>query len=231
MLGDLGADVIKIERSVTSDETRSYGPPSLEDTEGKPTDNTSFFLCANRNKRVSHRQPCRSRRAGDRSCSRKERCADRNYKVGDLRRYGLDYDSIRKVSPDIIYCSITGYGQSGPYAARASYDAVVQAGTGIMSLSGHAGDPSHMLPGVGFHTGLSLRFWQVSTPASMRRLSQAVITQLPALPCEETCRRTVEARNGCAAVLLISEDLDEQLGLADRGALSTSFRPRTQTSA
>ncbi|ANW03008.1 CaiB/BaiF CoA transferase family protein [Bradyrhizobium icense] len=139
MLGDLGADVIKIERPVTGDESRSYGPPTLEDTEGKPTDNTSFFLCANRNKRsVTVNLAAPEGQEIVRALAKESDVMMENYKVGDLRRYGLDYESIRKVNPGIIYCSITGYGQNGPYAARAGYDAVFQAGTGIMSLTGHA---------------------------------------------------------------------------------------------
>ncbi|MDA9535773.1 CoA-transferase, partial [Bradyrhizobium sp. CCBAU 21362] len=119
------------------DESRSYGPPTLKDSEGSPTDNTYFFLCANRNKRsvtVNLATPAGQEiiRALAKECD----VMIENYKVDDLKRFGLNYESIRKINPGIVYCSITGYGQSGPYAARAGYDAVFQAVTGMMSVTG-----------------------------------------------------------------------------------------------
>ncbi|UWU75836.1 CoA transferase [Bradyrhizobium huanghuaihaiense] len=143
ILGDLGADVIKIERPATGDESRSYGPPCLEDPEGKPTDDSYFFLCANRNKRsVTVNLTTSEGQEIIRALAKVSDVMMENYKVGDLKRFGLDYESIRKINPNIVYCSITGYGQSGPYATRAGYDAVFQATTGMMSLIGHAdGEP------------------------------------------------------------------------------------------
>ena len=143
MLGDLGADVIKIERPGTGDDARAFGPPYLVDPEGKENNNNSFYLCANRNKRsvtVNIAKP-----EGQEIIRQLAKDCDvfmENYKVGDLNRYGLDYDAIRAVNPNIIYCSVTGFGQTGPYAPRAGYDAIFQAMGGLMSVTGHMdGEP------------------------------------------------------------------------------------------
>ena len=143
MLGDLGADVIKIERPGTGDDARAFGPPYLADPAGKENNNNSFYLCANRNKRsvtVNVASP-----EGQEIIRQLAKEADvfmENYKVGDLKRYGLDYESIKKVNPGIIYCSVTGFGQTGPYAPRAGYDAILQAMGGLMSVTGHIdGEP------------------------------------------------------------------------------------------
>lgn len=138
MLGDLGAEVIKIERPGIGDDARSFGPPYLADADGKETNNNSAFICANRNKSsiaVNIASP-----AGREIVLELTKSADilmENFKVGDLRRHGLDYDSVKKINPGIIYCSVTGYGQSGPYRARPGYDAVFQAEAGLMSVTGH----------------------------------------------------------------------------------------------
>src|SRR5499433_1961631 len=143
MLADLGADVIKIERPGTGDDARAFGPPYLKDPEGKANNNNSFYLCANRNKRsvtINIASP-----DGQEIIRQLARDADvfmENYKVGDLKRYGLDYESVKKINPGIIYCSVTGFGQTGPYATRAGYDAILQAMGGLMSVTGHIdGEP------------------------------------------------------------------------------------------
>jgi crotonobetainyl-CoA:carnitine CoA-transferase CaiB-like acyl-CoA transferase len=143
MLGDLGADVIKIERPGTGDDARAFGPPYLVDPEGKENNNNSFYLCANRNKRsvtVNIASP-----EGQQIIRELAKGVDvfmENYKVGDLKRYGLDYESIKAINPGIIYCSVTGFGQTGPYAPRAGYDAILQAMGGLMSVTGHIdGEP------------------------------------------------------------------------------------------
>jgi crotonobetainyl-CoA:carnitine CoA-transferase CaiB-like acyl-CoA transferase len=143
MLGDLGADVIKIERPGAGDESRTYGLPSLPDGEGTSTANSYFFLCANRNKRsvtvnIANPDGQEVIRELAKNCD----VMMENYKVGDMKRYGLDYESIHKINPSIVYCSITGYGQNGPYAAHAGYDVVFQAMSGMMSLNGQPdGEP------------------------------------------------------------------------------------------
>ncbi|MDA9403649.1 CaiB/BaiF CoA transferase family protein [Bradyrhizobium sp. CCBAU 45389] len=143
MLGDLGAEVIKIERPGTGDDARAFGPPYLSDPEGKANNNNSFYLCANRNKKsvtVNIAKP--EGQAIIRELAKDVDVFMENYKVGDLKRYGLDYETIKAINPRIIYCSVTGFGQTGPYAPRAGYDAILQAMGGLMSVTGHIdGEP------------------------------------------------------------------------------------------
>src|SRR3989442_11937369 len=142
-LADLGAEVIKIERPGGGDDARAFGPPYLKDPEGKENNNNSFYLCANRNKKsvtVNIATPEGQDIVRDlaKSCD----VMMENYKVGDLKRYRLDYESIKAINPGIIYCSVTGFGQTGPYAPRAGYDAILQAMGGLMSVTGHMdGEP------------------------------------------------------------------------------------------
>lgn len=145
-LADLGADVIKIERPGHGDDTRGWGPPFLRDREGRETAESSYYLCANRNKRsiaVDIASP-----AGQALIRRLARDCDvvvENFKVGDMARYGLDAESLRTADPRLIYCSITGYGQHGPYARRPGYDFAVQGLGGLMSVTGERDG----LPGAG----------------------------------------------------------------------------------
>jgi len=146
MLGDLGAEVIKIERPGTGDDARAFGPPYLTDPQGKANNNNSFYLCANRNKKsVTVNIACKEGQDIIRDLAKDCDVFMENYKVGDLKRYGLDYESIRAVNPSVIYCSVTGFGQTGPYAPRAGYDAIFQAMGGLMSVTGHMDDE----PGAG----------------------------------------------------------------------------------
>ncbi len=142
MLGDFGAEVIKIERPGTGDDSRAFGPPYLNDPEGSRQDN-SFYLCANRNKKSVTVNVATAE--GQEIIRELVKTADvllENYKVGDLKRYGLDYDAIKAINPRIVYCSVTGFGQTGPYATRAGYDAILQAMGGLMSVTGHLdGEP------------------------------------------------------------------------------------------
>ena len=137
MLADLGAEVIKIERPQTGDDTRSWGPPFLQDRQKRATRDSTYFLCCNRGKKsvtVDLSQP-----PGQEIVRRLARQSDvltENYKVGDLARYGLDYIALSKLNPGLVYCSITGYGQSGPYAQRLGYDPIAQALGGLMSVTG-----------------------------------------------------------------------------------------------
>jgi crotonobetainyl-CoA:carnitine CoA-transferase CaiB-like acyl-CoA transferase len=143
MLADLGAEVIKIERPGTGDDARAFGPPYLVDPEGKENNNNSFYLCANRNKKsVTVNIATPEGQEIIRALAKDVDVMMENYKVGDLRRYGLDYEAIRAINPGIIYCSVTGFGQTGPYAPRAGYDAIFQAMGGLMSVTGHMdGEP------------------------------------------------------------------------------------------
>jgi crotonobetainyl-CoA:carnitine CoA-transferase CaiB-like acyl-CoA transferase len=135
-LADLGADVIKIERPGVGDDTRSWGPPFVSHTEGDAQD-AAYFFCANRNKRSLTLDFTTDK--GREILIKLIAQADvliENYKVGGLKKYGLDYDSLSRINPRLIYCSITGFGQDGPYADRPGYDALVQAMGGLMSVTG-----------------------------------------------------------------------------------------------
>lgn len=140
-LGDLGADVIKVEKPGAGDDTRGWGPPFLADRQGRETTDAAYYLAANRNKRsivLDIASPAGQQAVRDlvRHCD----VVIENYKVGQLARYGLDYESLRAVRPDIVYCSITGFGQTGPLAARPGYDFIIQAMGGLMSITGEADD-------------------------------------------------------------------------------------------
>jgi crotonobetainyl-CoA:carnitine CoA-transferase CaiB-like acyl-CoA transferase len=138
MLGDLGADVIKVERPGVGDEARDYGPPFLKDRTGKPTRDAAFYLSANRNKRsitVDLANP--DGQEIIRALARRSDILIENFKTGALRKYGLDYESLNEVNPRLIYCSVTGFGQTGPLAHKPGYDGVFQAMSGLMSATGH----------------------------------------------------------------------------------------------
>ncbi|MGN6315697.1 CaiB/BaiF CoA transferase family protein [Trinickia sp.] len=137
LLADLGADVVKVERPRGGDDTRAWGPPWLADVDGEPTGESAYFLSANRNKRsvtidIAHPDG----QALIRQLAGKADIVIENFKVGGLARYGLDYASLSAINERLIYCSITGFGQTGPYAARAGYDFLIQGMGGLMSLTG-----------------------------------------------------------------------------------------------
>jgi len=138
-LADLGADVIKVEKPGEGDDTRHWGPPFARDQSGKDTAETAYFISINRNKRsitVDISKP----EGQDiiRQLAKESDVVIENYKVGQLAKYGLDYESLRKVKSDLIYCSITGFGQFGPYSKRPGYDFIVQGMGGFMSVTGEA---------------------------------------------------------------------------------------------
>jgi crotonobetainyl-CoA:carnitine CoA-transferase CaiB-like acyl-CoA transferase len=142
ILGDLGADVIKIERPGSGDDTRAWGPPFLTTPEGQRGD-AAYFLAANRNKRsvaIDFAKPQGA--ALIKRLIPQCQILVENFKTGGLEKYGLDYESARALNPSLVYCSITGFGQSGPYARRPGYDYMIQAMGGLMSLTGEpAGEP------------------------------------------------------------------------------------------
>ncbi|WP_295374400.1 CaiB/BaiF CoA-transferase family protein [uncultured Pseudacidovorax sp.] len=136
-LADLGAEVIKVERPGPGDDTRAWGPPFLRDADGNETTDSGYFLSANRGKKsitvdLSHPQG----QALIRDLARKADVVVENYKVGTLARYGLDYASLAALNPRLVYCSITGFGQTGPYAQLPGYDFVFQGLGGLMSITG-----------------------------------------------------------------------------------------------
>src|SRR5690625_56810 len=145
-LADLGADVIKVERPEVGDDTRSWGPPYLKDAQGKDTSESAYYLSTNRNKRsitIDFSQP----KGADlvRELAKDCDILVENFKVGGLKKYGLDYESIKEINPSLIYCSITGFGQTGPMAPLPGYEFMSQGMGGLMSITGERDD----LPGGG----------------------------------------------------------------------------------
>lgn len=141
ILADLGADVVKVERPGVGDDTRQWGPPFLKDAEGNDTDQASYNTACNRNKRsVTIDMASPEGQALIRQMAQEADIVVENFKVGGLKQYGLDHESLRALNPRLIYCSVTGFGQDGPYAERAGYDLMVQAMTGLMSITGQADD-------------------------------------------------------------------------------------------
>ncbi|KVF51059.1 MULTISPECIES: CaiB/BaiF CoA transferase family protein [Burkholderia] len=142
-LADFGADVIKVERPGAGDDTRHWGPPYLKDADGADTAEAAYYLAANRNKRsVTIDIATPEGQQIVRELAAQSDVVLENYKVGQLKKYGLDYASLRAVKPDLVYCSVTGFGQTGPYAHRAGYDFIVQGIGGFMSITGERdGEP------------------------------------------------------------------------------------------
>jgi len=154
MLGDLGAEVIKVERPKVGDDSRYFGPTFLKDSAGRATKDSTFYISANRNKKsitIDLSKP----EGQDlvRKLAAKSDVFIENYKVGDLKRYGLDYESLKAVNPKLVYCSVTGFGQNGPYAARPGYDTLFQAMGGLMA---NTGLPDDVPGGSPMKTGPSL---------------------------------------------------------------------------
>ncbi|MGD9539236.1 MAG: CaiB/BaiF CoA transferase family protein [Alphaproteobacteria bacterium] len=141
ILADLGADVVKVERPGAGDDTRAWGPPFLERPDGEETKEAAYYLSANRGKRSITVDL--SRPEGQRLVRELAAKADvllENYKAGGLRKFGLDYESLRAVNPGLVYCSITGFGHTGPYADHAGYDLIAEAMGGFMSITGERDD-------------------------------------------------------------------------------------------
>lgn len=137
MLADMGADVIKVERPGVGDDTRHWGPPFMPYAQGADTTQATYFTACNRNKRsVTIDISTPQGQALIRQMAAHSDILVENYKVGGLAEYGLDYESLKALNPQLIYCSITGFGQSGPYAQRAGYDLLIQAMSGLMSITG-----------------------------------------------------------------------------------------------
>ena len=153
-LADLGADVIKIERPSAGDDTRNWGPPFLPTADGRESHESAYYLGANRNKRSV---TCDIAQPEGQALVRElaEHCDVfiENFKVGDMARYGLDYASLKAINARLVYCSLTGFGQSGPYAPRAGYDYIIQGMGGLMSITGR---PDHEPGGGPMKVGVAL---------------------------------------------------------------------------
>ena len=145
-LADLGAEVIKIERPGSGDETRAWGPPYLKDADGNDTTEAGYYLSCNRGKK-SLTLDISTKEGQDivRNLAAKSDVELENYKVGQLKKYGLGYDDLKTINPRIVYCSITGFGQTGPWSHRPGYDFIIQGLGGLMSVTGERDD----LPGGG----------------------------------------------------------------------------------
>jgi len=139
LLADMGADVIKVERPGAGDDTRGWGPPFLKDKDGKDTRESGYYLSVNRGKRsltLSIEKP--EGQAIVKELAKRSDILLENFKLGTLQRYGLGYDDLKAINPRLIYCSITGFGQDGPYAPKVAYDFLIQAMGGLMSITGEA---------------------------------------------------------------------------------------------
>ncbi len=143
MLADLGADVIKIERAGAGDDTRKFAPPYIKDADGQETGESAYFCAANRNKRSVTLDIAKPEgQALAKKLIAKSHVLVENFKTGGLAKYGLGYDDLKDEFPGLIYCSITGFGQTGPYALRPGYDVLIQAMSGMMSVTGEPdGEP------------------------------------------------------------------------------------------
>jgi crotonobetainyl-CoA:carnitine CoA-transferase CaiB-like acyl-CoA transferase len=172
LLADLGADVVKVEKPDEGDDTRKWGPPFVEDAHGRPTSESAYYLCANRNKRsieINIASP-----EGQALVLRLLEKADvliENYKVGGLQSYGLSYEQLKERFPRLVYCSITGFGQTGPYAGRAGYDFLIQGMGGIMSITGEP-DGEPMKVGVGIADVMTGMYATVGILAALRHRDQ-----------------------------------------------------------
>lgn len=172
LLGDLGADVIKVEKPGEGDDTRKWGPPFVTGKDGQPTTESAYYLCANRNKRsiaIDIASP--DGQALIHKLLEKADILIENYKVGGLKAYGLSYEQLKEKFPRLIYCSITGFGQTGPYAPRAGYDFLIQGMGGIMSLTGDP-DGEPMKVGVAVADVMAGMYATVGLLAALRHRDQ-----------------------------------------------------------
>lgn len=172
LLGDLGADVIKIEHPQGGDDTRGWGPPFVTDKEGRETRESAYFLCANRNKRsVAVDIATPEGQALIRDLAAKSDIVAENFKAGGLAKYGLAYGDLAKINPRLVYCSVTGFGQTGPYKERAGYDFIAQGLGGIMSVTGEP-DGQPMKVGVGIADVMCGMYAAVAILAALRHRDQ-----------------------------------------------------------
>jgi crotonobetainyl-CoA:carnitine CoA-transferase CaiB-like acyl-CoA transferase len=173
----MGAEVIKVERPKTGDDTRLWGPPWMKDDQGKDTLEAAYYQSANRNKlsiAIDIATPEGQKLV--RTLAAGSDVLIENYKAGSLKKYGLDYDSLKAINPKLVYCSITGFGQTGPYAHRAGYDFLIQGMGGIMSLTGEPnGEP--MKVGVGIADVMTGMYAAVGILAALRHRDQTGVGQ------------------------------------------------------
>ena len=176
ILGDLGANIIKVERPITGDDSRNLGPPYLDSNATDPKE-SAYYLSVNRNKHsVTIDLTKKKGQVLAKKIIKKCDVLVENFRAGNLKQYGLDYESIKKINPKIIYCSITGFGQNGPYASRGGYDYVVQAMGGIMSITGEKkGLPTKI--GVGVSDIITGLYATISILSALRFRDQTSLGQ------------------------------------------------------
>ena len=176
ILGDLGANIIKVERPITGDDSRNLGPPYLDSNATDPKE-SAYYLSVNRNKHsVTIDLTKKKGQVLAKKIIKKCDVLLENFRAGNLKQYGLDYESIKKINPKIIYCSITGFGQNGPYASRGGYDYLVQAMGGIMSITGEKkGLPTKI--GVGVSDIITGLYATISILSALRFRDQTSLGQ------------------------------------------------------
>ena len=176
ILGDLGANIIKVERPITGDDSRNLGPPYLDSNATDPKE-SAYYLRVNRNKHsVTIDLTKKKGQVLAKKIIKKCDVLVENFRAGNLKQYGLDYESIKKINPKIIYCSITGFGQNGPYASRGGYDYLVQAMGGIMSITGEKkGLPTKI--GVGVSDIITGLYATISILSALRFRDQTSLGQ------------------------------------------------------
>ncbi|MPY75432.1 MAG: CoA transferase [Alphaproteobacteria bacterium] len=168
ILGDLGAEIVKVERPEVGDDTRNFAPPYLPDRDGKDTAESAYFAGTNRNKRsITLNLGDREGQAIARRMIAKSDILAENFKTGTLAKYGLGYEHLREEFPRLIYCSVTGFGHTGPYSDRPAYDALIQAMGGVMSLTGEP-DGEPMKVGVSIADLMSGMYAAVGILAAVR---------------------------------------------------------------
>ena len=227
-LADLGADVIKIERPGSGDDTRTWGPPFLTDAHGTETREAAYYLGTNRNKRsvtCDISQP-----AGQALIRELVRHCDvfvENFKVGDMARYGLDFDSLKALNPRLVYCSVTGFGQTGPYADRAGYDYAIQGMGGLMSVTGErddlGGGPQKV--GVAVADLMTGMYATVGILAALRHAEKTGVGQQVDMALLDT---QVAMLANLGANYLVSENIPGRMGNAHQNIVPyQSHRPPT----
>jgi len=202
-LADLGAEVIKVERPGAGDDTRSWGPPWLPGADGQPSRDATYFAGANRGKQsvtLDIASPQGQEIA--RQLAAKSQIVLENYKVGDLKRYGLDYDSLKAINPSIVYCSITGYGQTGPSAHKPGYDFIFQGLGGLMSVTGERDDLPGGGPqkvGVAVVDMLTGMYATVAVLAALRHAERTGEASISTWPCSMRWWRSAPRRSSPSA--------------------------------
>ena len=172
LLGDYGADIVKVERPGKGDDTRAWGPPYVRDADGNDTSESAYYMAANRNKRSIALDMATPEGADTiRQLATKCDIVVENFKTGGLKKYGLDYASLKAINPSLIYCSITGFGQTGPNASLAGYDLMAQGYGGIMSLTGEP-DGAPMKVGVGITDVMCGMYATTAILAALRHRDQ-----------------------------------------------------------